>query len=75
MRIRFYDIDWLTDGEDVDLPKEVTMEVEIPKDEDGRCGGHADPWCYLVAHGADILSDKLDWLVKRFYFEFLPDTD
>ena len=55
MTIRFYAIEWDTDGEEVDLPSEVTLEVDADLD--------------LDVDGADVLSDKYGWCVNGFMWE------
>jgi hypothetical protein len=55
MLIRFWDISWDTDGEDADLPTDVTLEVENDLD--------------IANDGADVLSDKFGFLVEGFYFD------
>ena len=52
---RAYNIDWDTDGEKVDLPSEVTFEME--DDEDPSL------------EGANAISDKYGWCVNGFSFE------
>lgn len=52
--IRFFNIDWDTDGEEVNLPKEVILEVENDVD--------------VSLEGADLLSDKYGWCVNGFTF-------
>jgi hypothetical protein len=54
-QVRFFDIEWDTDGEDVELPAEV--ELEVDKDLD------------LNTEGADVLSDRYGWCVHGFNFE------
>lgn len=49
------DIQWDTDGEDVDLPTEVTFEME--DDEDPS------------VDGANAISDKIGWCLFGFNFE------
>jgi len=49
------EIDWDTDGENVELPTEVTFEM----DDD------ADP----SLEGADVISDKYGWCINSFQFE------
>ena len=49
------DIQWDTDGEDVDLPTEVTFEME--DDEDPS------------VDGANAISDKIGWCLFGFSFE------
>jgi len=60
MKIRFYNIDWITDGEDVDLPNETILKVD----------DHVD----LITEGADVLSDVYGWCIWGFDFEKLPDN-
>jgi predicted Abi (CAAX) family protease len=55
MQYRVFDIDYDTDGETVELPQELTLEL----DDD------ADPSLEL----ADAISDKTGWLVNGFQFE------
>jgi len=50
-----YDIKWDTDGENVNLPSEVTIEMDDDAD--------------VSLEGADVLSDKYGWCVSRFSFE------
>lgn len=54
--IRFYDIQWDTDGVLIDsLPEETTIEVDNDTD--------------VSLEGADILSDKFGWCVDSFSFK------
>ena len=55
MKIRFHNIKWDTDGEDVDLPTETTLEVDDDID--------------VSLQGADALSDKFNWCVLSFEWE------
>jgi hypothetical protein len=55
MKVRFYDIDWDTDGYAVDLPSETTLEVDDDLE--------------LSTQGADVLSDKYGWCVNSFNFD------
>jgi hypothetical protein len=52
---RAYDIDWDTDGFDIDLPDDALISL----DDD------ADP----SLEGADKLSDMFGWCVNHFSFE------
>ena len=52
MKVRAYNIIWDTDGETVDLPDDVIIDL----DDD------ADP----SLEGADYLSDNYDWCVISF---------
>jgi len=63
--VTFSNVKWDTDGEKVDLPKEVTIKTEdLDIDlEDGV------PQENVAMQGADILSDKYGWCVKSFDFE------
>ena len=55
---RAYNIDWETDGENVDLPHEIIIELENDQDPS--------------LEGADALSDQTGWLVNSFQFEEVP---
>jgi hypothetical protein len=55
LKFRFYDIDWDTDGEEVDLPKSVVLDVEPEVAGQG-----------VAIVGADVLSDKFGWCVNSF---------
>lgn len=59
MKVKFSNIVWDTDGEDVELPTEVTAQVDDDLD--------------LDENGADFLSDGYDWLVSSFDYEILED--
>lgn len=50
-----HDIDWDTEGEDVDLPTEVEYESDTDDEEE------------VLDSIADYLSDKYGWLVNSFY--------
>jgi len=50
-----FDIKWDTDGEDVELPDEMSFEVEDDFD--------------VELEGADLLSDETGWCVFGFDFE------
>lgn len=56
--MRVYNIDWETDGYDVDLPKEVELPKEVLEEEDFT------PHCI-----ADYLSDEYGFLVNSFDYE------
>jgi hypothetical protein len=53
-RIRFTNIVWDTDGEELDLPTETTLAVESDAD---------------LADLADVLSDEYGWCVMSFDHE------
>lgn len=55
MKVRFFDIDWDTDGETEDLPTETTLEVDDDLD--------------ICEEGADVLSDTYGWCVNSFNYE------
>ena len=55
-RYEAFDIEWDTDGENVDLPTTCTFTLDDDDD---------DPSIY----GADKLSDKIGWCVKSFSFK------
>jgi len=57
-QIVFYSIDWETDGEKIDLPKNVTVDLsKFDKDTD------------FSLEGADFLSNEYGWLVNNFKFK------
>ena len=56
MIVKFYNISWDTDGESVDIPNEVKLDVDLSSDE-------------IEYYGADELSDKYGWCVNSFQFE------
>ncbi len=58
MHYRAYDIDYDTDGEDVDLPNEMVLELD----------DEADPSLEL----ADLVSDRTGFCVRTFKFEEAP---
>jgi len=58
MKVRFFNIDWDTDGEEVDLP----LEAYAP---------NVDNDIDLENDGADVLSDKYGWCVNSFSYEIL----
>ena len=57
MQVRFYDIQWDTDGEKVDLPAECVLEVDDDID--------------LEEEGADALSDEYGFCVFGCNFEVI----
>jgi len=57
MKVRFFNIVWDTDGEEVDLPVEVEMVC--------------DPDLDLDEEGADVLSDKYGFCVVQYECEIL----
>jgi hypothetical protein len=74
-RIKFYDIDWCIDDEesdnecdkaDVDLPKEMTLELEFSDNESDECIE-----IIIAKDGADYLSEVEGFLVNGFCFEIL----
>lgn len=54
-RIKFSEIEWQTDGEEVELPSSVVLEVSDGFD--------------VEENGADLLSDKYGWLVESYLWE------
>jgi hypothetical protein len=57
-KVHFYNIQWDTDGEEVEsLPEETTIDVYVNAD--------------ITMDGADILSDKFGWCVNSFQFKIL----
>ena len=59
-KVRFFNIDWDTDGEEVNLPTEIRIIVENGVD--------------VENDGADILSDNYGWCVNSFSYELLPEN-
>ena len=57
--VRFYDIDWDTDGDDAGLPTDTICFVEDD--------------CDLENEGADVLSDNFGFCVKGCSFKVLND--
>ena len=55
--VNFYNIDWDTDGEEIDLPTDVILTV----DEDVE----------VSLEGADLLSDEYGFCVNSFNFQEL----
>lgn len=61
VKVKVWDIDWDTDGENVtELPSEIMLELE---DIDGLGVNDQDI--------ADELSDRYDFCVNSFYSEFI----
>jgi hypothetical protein len=68
MKIILSEIDYDTDGEDIDLPKEIVTspeEMGYDESEDG------DLEEYIAEHGADYISDTTGWLVEGFNFKIV----
>ena len=65
MKVRFFGIEWETDGEEVDLPAECILEV----DEEEVVAMNTDLTTFLNEEGADLLSDAFGWLVQGFSWE------
>ena len=59
--VRFFNIQWDTDGQNANLPTEVTLEI-------------SDSDTDIATEGADILSDKYGWCVESFQFEEAPEV-
>ena len=55
--VNFYNIDWDTDGEEIDLPTDVVLTVD--KDVE------------VSLEGADLLSDEYGFCVNSFNFQEL----
>lgn len=64
MKVRFYDIKWDTDETEIELPSELTLEVD---DEDGSPDA-------LNEFGADLLSDEKGYCVESFSWQTLPKS-
>jgi hypothetical protein len=66
MKIVFTNIDFETDGEDVELPSEMSAtpeEMGYDADADGELEEFVD------MQGADYISDVTGWLVNGFSFK------
>jgi hypothetical protein len=61
MRVQFSSIVWDTDGQHVNLPQQVVLDVPAGTD--------------LEEEGANLLSDAYGWLVESCSFTVLADTD
>jgi hypothetical protein len=61
IKIRCYEIDWDTDGEDVDLPDSAIIELEEEED--------LDLYTLVNEYGADALSDEFGWCVNKYSWE------
>ncbi len=59
--VRFFNIQWDTDGQSANLPTEVTLEI-------------SDSDTDIATEGADILSDKYGWCVESFQFKWVPEV-
>jgi hypothetical protein len=55
IKVKFYNIDWDTEGQDIDLPNQVTLEITENFD--------------LEQCGANLLSDQYGYCVNSFIFE------
>ncbi|MCE6959617.1 hypothetical protein LAZ40_11215 [Cereibacter sphaeroides] len=63
MKVRIHDIDWDTEGEEVDLPKEVILDTDKE--------GIGD----VAMEAADWLSDNHGWCVNGFSFNAVEEPD
>lgn len=61
MKINVSEIEWDTDGEVVDLPKEISMDLDCEDRSDKETIGDAV---------ADWLSDEYGWCVNEFLWDF-----
>ena len=66
MKIRAYDIDWDTDGEEVDLPTEAIVELTDEEVIEEMNGNNVI---------ADKLSDEYCWLIFSLKIEDVPEDD
>ncbi len=66
MKIKFYNIKWDIDGQDVDLPKEVVIEMEHKHLNLNDVNAISDE---VDECGADELSDRFGWCVNSFQWE------
>jgi hypothetical protein len=63
VKVRFFNIQWDTDGKKIKLPLEAVLEVDHDDKDD------------ISLKGADLLSDKFGWCVNSFQFETVPGTN
>jgi hypothetical protein len=61
MKVRFFNIVWDTDDDQVDLPDDVTLDTDLEDNED------------VQYRGADVLSDTYGWCVVTFNYEILDN--
>jgi len=57
VKVKFFNIEWDTEGEDMDLP--ISYALEVDKNID------------LDANGADMLSDIFGWCVTSFQYKII----
>jgi hypothetical protein len=70
MKIRCFDIEWDTDGEEVELPSEVFVDIDIDtEDEDESLE------TLVNEQGADALSDLHGWCVFGYSWEIVEDQE
>jgi hypothetical protein len=64
VKVKASDIGWETDGEEVDLPSEVELEIyDLPFENDKE-------WLdYIHDEVVDALSNQYGWLVKHVHWE------
>lgn len=68
-KVKFYDIDYDTDGENINLPIEINTtldEMGYDVDED------ADE--FIKEHGAEYISNTTGWCVNSFSFNVETDS-
>lgn len=62
-KVTLYEIDYDTDGEDIDdLPGEINTTLE-----EMGWDGEENPDEFIYVNGADFISDQTGWLVNGFY--------
>ena len=61
MKVKAFDIDWDTDGEEVDLPNDTIIDVDVEDDDD------------VSERVCDALSDKFGFCINHCQFEVLHD--
>ena len=57
MKVSFYDINWETDDQEIDISEPIILEVDDDVD--------------IEQEGAEILSNETGYLVNSFMFEIL----
>ena len=69
-KIKLYDIEYDTDGEDVELPDEIiTTLEEMGWDAENDKEENIEE--FVINNGADHISDKTGWLVETFSVEII----
>jgi hypothetical protein len=70
LKIKYFDIQWDTDNEEVELPTEVELVADVGDDE--LEGITVEEW--VAENGADLLSDDYGWCVSAYNFEIINES-